>query len=60
MASATTHITYGGNRSSLAILRTILTLADRLDMAVIVEGIEEPTQLRQLQDLGGRLVAAGQ
>ena len=46
----------GGNHSSLAILRTILTLAEMLDMAVIVEGIEVPAQLRQLQDLGGRYV----
>ncbi len=46
----------GGNPASLAILRTILTLAEILDMAVIVEGIEEPAQLRQLQELGGRYV----
>ena len=46
----------GGDPASLAIVRTILTLAEMLDMEVIIEGIEDPVQLQKLQDLGGRLV----
>jgi diguanylate cyclase (GGDEF)-like protein/PAS domain S-box-containing protein len=46
----------GASRSSLAAVRTILTLAGMLDVEVIMEGIEEPAQLRRLQDLGARLV----
>jgi diguanylate cyclase (GGDEF)-like protein/PAS domain S-box-containing protein len=46
----------GADRSSLAAVRTILALAEMVDVEVIIEGIEEPAQLRQLQDLGGRLV----
>jgi diguanylate cyclase (GGDEF)-like protein/PAS domain S-box-containing protein len=48
--------TIGADRSSLAAVRTILTLAEMLGVEVIIEGIEEPAQLRRLQDLGGRLV----
>ncbi len=46
----------GADASSLAAVRTILTLAEMLELEVIIEGIEEPAQLRRLQDLGGRLV----
>lgn len=45
-----------GDRASLAIVRTILTLAELLEIDVIIEGIEEPVQLRRLQELGGRFV----
>ena len=45
-----------GDQASLAIVRTILTLAEMLGMDVIIEGIEEPVQLRRLQELGGRFV----
>lgn len=45
-----------GDQTSVAIVRTILTLAETLGLRVIAEGIEEPVQLRRLQDLGGRLV----
>jgi Amt family ammonium transporter len=45
-----------GDKASLAIVRTILTLAEMLGMDVIIEGIEEPVQLRRLQELGGRFV----
>lgn len=43
-------------QTSVAVIRTALTLAELLGLEVIVEGVEEPTQLRRLQDLGGRLV----
>jgi EAL domain-containing protein (putative c-di-GMP-specific phosphodiesterase class I) len=46
----------GGDQVSLAVVRTILTLADMLDMEVVMEGIEEPVQLSRFQELGGRLV----
>jgi len=45
-----------GDKASLAIVRTILTLADMLGMDVIIEDIEDPVQLRRLQELGGRFV----
>jgi diguanylate cyclase (GGDEF)-like protein/PAS domain S-box-containing protein len=46
----------GGDQASLAVVRTILTLAEMLDMEVVIEGIEEPVQLSRFQELGGRLV----
>lgn len=46
----------GEEQSSSAIVRTILTLASVLNLGVIIEGIEEAVQLRQLQELGGRFV----
>ncbi len=46
----------GADPASVAIVRTILTLADILDLEVIVEGIEHPIQLAHLEDLGGRYV----
>ncbi|MGH7539634.1 MAG: putative bifunctional diguanylate cyclase/phosphodiesterase, partial [Gemmatimonadota bacterium] len=46
----------GADPASVAIVRTILTLADMLDLEVIVEGIENPVQLAHLEDLGGRFV----
>jgi len=48
--------TLGTDPSAAAIVRTILTLAEMLKMGVIIEGIEDATQLRQLQGLGGRYV----
>ena len=46
----------GADPASVAIVRTILTLAEMLNLEVIVEGIEDPVQLSHLEDLGGRLV----
>lgn len=46
----------GADPASVAIVRTILTLADMLELEVIVEGIEDPVQLTHLEDLGGRFV----
>jgi len=46
----------GADPASVAIVRTILTLAEMLDLEVIVEGIEDPVQLSHLEDLGGTLV----
>ncbi len=46
----------GADPASVAIVRTILTLADMLDLEVIVEGIEDPIQLSHLEDLGGKFV----
>lgn len=46
----------GGDQASSTIVRTILALAEMLNLEVIVEGIEEPLQLARLQELGGRLV----
>ncbi len=46
----------GADPASVAIVRTILTLAEMLDLEVIVEGIEDPVQLAHLEDLGGNLV----
>jgi len=48
--------TLGEEQSAVAIVRTILTLAEMLDLGVIIEGIEDSTQLRLLQELGGRFV----
>lgn len=46
----------GADPASVAIVRTILTLAEMLELEVIVEGIEDETQLRHLEDLGGSFV----
>lgn len=46
----------GADPRSVAIVRTILTLAEMLELQVIVEGIEDPAQLAHLEDLGGSLV----
>ena len=46
----------GGENTSVAVLRTVLTLAQTLGFRVIAEGVEDPVQLRRLQTLGGRLV----
>ncbi|MDH3732550.1 MAG: EAL domain-containing protein [Gemmatimonadota bacterium] len=46
----------GADPASVAIVRTILTLAEMLNLEVIVEGIEDPVQLAHLEDLGGSLV----
>lgn len=46
----------GADPASVAIVRTIITLAEMLDMGVIIEGIEDAEQLEHLADLGGRLV----
>jgi len=46
----------GVDPASAAIVRTILTLAEMLHLEVIVEGVENPSQLKQLEELGGSLV----
>jgi len=46
----------GADPASVAIVRTILTLAEMLELEVIVEGIEDPVQLTHLEELGGGLV----
>ncbi len=46
----------GADPASIAIVRTILTLAEMLDLGVIIEGVENVTQLGHLQELGGTLV----
>jgi Amt family ammonium transporter len=46
----------GADTTSGAIVRTILTLAQVIGLGVIVEGVENVGQLRQLQELGGRYV----
>lgn len=46
----------GADPASVAIVRTILTLAEMLELEVIVEGIEDETQLGHLEDLGGSFV----
>jgi EAL domain-containing protein (putative c-di-GMP-specific phosphodiesterase class I) len=40
------------NSENAEIVRTIVTLARSLDMAVVAEGVETADQLRQLGDLG--------
>jgi EAL domain-containing protein (putative c-di-GMP-specific phosphodiesterase class I) len=40
------------NSENAEIVRTIVTLARSLDMAVVAEGVETTDQLRQLGDLG--------
>ncbi len=44
----------GTDTASGAVVRMILTLAQVLGLGVIVEGVEDAGQLRQLQELGGR------
>ena len=46
----------GADPSSVAIVRTIITLAEMMDLGVIIEGIESSEQLAHLRDLGGRMV----
>ena len=46
----------GADPSSSAIVRTIITLAEILDLEVIIEGIEDARQLKHLRELGGRYV----
>jgi len=46
----------GADPSSVAIVRTIITLAEILDLEVIIEGIEDNVQLGYLEELGGRYV----
>lgn len=46
----------GEEQTSAAIVRTILQLASVLNLGVIIEGVEDSRQLRQLQELGGRYV----
>jgi Amt family ammonium transporter len=46
----------GADPSSVAIVRTIITLAEMMELGVIIEGIENSEQLTHLEDLGGRLV----
>jgi len=49
-------VALGADPASIAIVRTILTLAEMLDLEVIVEGIEDEVQLEHLRDLGGAFV----
>ncbi|MDH3732549.1 MAG: EAL domain-containing protein [Gemmatimonadota bacterium] len=49
-------ISLGADPASAAIVRTILTLAELLQVEVIIEGIEEAAQLEKLRGLGGRYV----
>lgn len=49
-------ISLGADPASVAIVRTILTLADMLELEVIIEGVENSGQLRQVGALGGRYV----
>lgn len=49
-------LSMGVDPASVAIVRTILTLAEMLDLEVIVEGIENLNQLGHFEDLGGGLV----
>lgn len=46
----------GADPSAVAIVRTILTLAEMLGLGVIVEGVEDSAQLEQLRGLGGRFI----
>jgi EAL domain-containing protein (putative c-di-GMP-specific phosphodiesterase class I) len=46
----------GADPSSVAIVRTIITLAEMMELGVIIEGIENSEQLTHLEGLGGRLV----
>ncbi len=46
----------GADPSSVAIVRTIITLAEILELEVIIEGIEDAVQLGHLEELGGRYV----
>ena len=46
----------GADPASSAIVRTILTLAELLDLEVIIEGIEDQAQLVHLEELGATLV----
>ena len=49
-------VALGADPASIAIVRTILTLAEMLDVEVIIEGIEDEIQLEHLRDLGGAFV----
>ena len=46
----------GADPSAVAIVRTILTLAEMLGLGVIIEGVEDSAQLEQLRGLGGQLI----
>lgn len=46
----------GVDQASAAIVRSSLWLAQLLGLEVTVVGVEEPTQLERLRELGGRLV----
>ncbi|MFV1988042.1 MAG: putative bifunctional diguanylate cyclase/phosphodiesterase [Gemmatimonadota bacterium] len=49
-------LSLGADPASVAIVRTILTLAEMLDVEVIIEGVEDAAQLGRLEALGGRYV----
>ncbi len=49
-------ISLAADPASVAMVRTILTLAEMLDVEVIIEGVEDPEQLIRLEGLGGRYV----
>jgi EAL domain-containing protein (putative c-di-GMP-specific phosphodiesterase class I) len=46
----------GVDQASAAIVRSSLWLAQLLGLEITVVGVEEPTQLERLRELGGRLV----
>jgi diguanylate cyclase (GGDEF)-like protein len=46
----------GDDSTSLAIVQTMLTLGERLNLAVVAEGVETQRQLQLLRDMGCRLV----
>ena len=49
----------GADPAAVAIVRTILTLAEMLNLEVIVEGIEQSAQLAHLEELGGSALVQG-
>jgi Amt family ammonium transporter len=46
----------GADPSAVAIVRTIITLADMLSLGVIVEGVEDSHQLEKIVSLGGQII----
>jgi diguanylate cyclase (GGDEF)-like protein len=46
----------GNDEITLAIVQAILSLADRLNLAVVAEGVETERELNQLRKLGCRLI----
>ncbi|MDH3733709.1 MAG: EAL domain-containing protein [Gemmatimonadota bacterium] len=46
----------GADPASMAVVRTVMTLAEILEVAVIIEGVEGSEQLSLIEQLGGRYV----
>jgi diguanylate cyclase (GGDEF)-like protein len=46
----------GNDEVTLAIVQSVLSLADRLNLAVVAEGVETERELNQLRKLGCRLI----